>query len=60
MTAISKNVYINKLSELVDEYSNTIHRSTKKKPIDVKPNTYVEADVELNTKKKKFKVGGHV
>ena len=52
MTAISKNVYINKLSELVDEYSNTIHRSTKKKPIDVKPNTYVKADVEMNIKKK--------
>ena len=27
MTAISKNVYIDKLDDIVDEYNNTYHRS---------------------------------
>ena len=36
MTAISKNVYINKLDDIVDEYNNTYHRSIKMKSIDVK------------------------
>ena len=39
MTSISKNVYIHKLDDIVNEYSNTKHRTTKMKPIDVKDNT---------------------
>ena len=41
MTSISKNMYINKLDDIVDEYNNTYHRSIKMKPIDVKNNTYM-------------------
>ena len=29
MTAISKNVYIDKLDDIVDEYNNTYHRTIK-------------------------------
>ena len=36
MTAILKNLFINRLAELVKEYSNTIHRATDMKPVDVK------------------------
>ena len=42
MTAISKNVYIDKLDDIVDEYNNTYHRTTKMKPVDVKDNTYID------------------
>ena len=42
MTSISKNVYIDKLHDIVNEYNNTRHRTTKMKPIDVKDNTYID------------------
>ena len=38
MTSISKNVYIDKLDDVVDEYNNTYHTTIKMKPIDVKDN----------------------
>ena len=60
MTSISKNVYINKLDDIVDEYNNTCHRTIKMKPIDVKNNTYINIDEELNDNNAKFKVGDHV
>ena len=34
MTAISKNVYIDKLDDIVNEYNNTYHRTIKIKPAD--------------------------
>ena len=60
MTSISKNVYIDKLDDIVDEYNNTYHTTIKIKPIDVKDNTYINADKEINNKDPKFKVGDHV
>ena len=57
MTSISKNVYIDKLDDIVDEYNNTYHTTIKMKPIDVKDNTYINADKEINNKDPKFKVG---
>ena len=60
MTSISKNVYIDKLDDIVDEYNNTYHTTIKMKPIDVKDNTYTNADKEINNKDPKFKVGDHV
>ena len=35
MTSISKNVYIDKLDDIVNEYNNTYHRTIKMKPVDV-------------------------
>ena len=61
MTSISKNVYIDQLNEIVNEYNNTYHRTIKMKPVDVKDNTYINA-MELsrsNDKDPKFKVGVH-
>ena len=61
MTSISKNVYIKKLVDIVNEYNNTYHRTIKMKPVDVKDNTYIDS-IELHSDDKdpKFKVGGHV
>ena len=36
MTSISKNVYIDKLEDIVNKYNNTYHRTSKMKPVDVK------------------------
>ena len=41
MTSISKNVYIDKLDDIVNEYNNTYHTTIKMKPIDVKDNTLI-------------------
>ena len=60
MTSISKNVYIDKLDDIVDEYNNTYHTTIKMKPIDVKDNTYINTSKEINNKDSKFKVGDHV
>ena len=60
MTSISKNVYIEQLDDIVDEYNNTYHTTIKMKPIDVKDNTYINADKEINYKDPKFKVGDRI
>ena len=60
MTLISKNVCINKLDDVVDEYINTYHRTIKLKPTDVKDNTYINIDKEINDNDPKFKVSDHI
>ena len=60
MTSISKNVYIDKLDDIMDKYNNTYHTTIKMKPIDVKDNTYINTSKEINNKDPKFKVGDHV
>ena len=60
MTSVSKNVYIDKLDDIVDEYNNTYHRTIKMKPVDVKNNTYIDFKNEVTDKDPKFKVGDHV
>ena len=60
MTSISKNVYIDKSDDIVNEYNNTYHRTIKMKPIDVKENTYIGFGKEVNDKDPKLKVGDHV
>ena len=60
MTSISKNVYINKVDDIVNEYNNTYHTTIKMKPIDVKNNTYINTSKIINYKDPKFKVGDRV
>ena len=57
---VSKNVYIDKLGDIVSEYNNTYCRTIKMKPVDVKDNTYIDFKKEVNDKDPKFKVGDHV
>ena len=60
MTSISKNVYIDKLNAIVNKCNNTYHTTIKMKPINVKDNTYINTNKEINYKHPKFKVGDYV
>ena len=70
MTAFSKNIYFDVLDDIVNKYNNTVHRTTKMKPIDIMGDSYVQSNrirfnkdsMELRSNKKnpKFKVGDHV
>ena len=60
MTSIPKNVYNDKLDNIVNEYNNTYHRTIKMKPIDVKNNTYIKTGEEVNDKDSKLKLGDNV
>ena len=50
MSSIPKNVYIDKLDDIVDEYNNKYHRTIKMKPVDVKDSTYIDS-MELHSEK---------
>ena len=60
MTLVSKNVYFDKLDDMVGGYNHTYHRTIKMKPVDVKDDTYVDFKKEVNDKDSKFKVRDHV
>ena len=60
MTSISKNVFIDKLDDIVKEYNNKYHTLIKMKPADVNDNTYIDFKKETNDKNPKFEVGDHV
>ena len=60
MTSISKNVYIDKLDDMVHKYNNTKIKTIKRKPIDVKDNTHIDIGKEVNDNDSKFRVGDHV
>ena len=60
MTSVSKNVYINKLDDIIDEYNNKYHRTIKMKPVNVKDNTCIDFKKEVNDRDPKLKVGDHV
>ena len=53
-------MYIDKLDDIVNEYNNTKHRTTKMKPNDFKDNTYIDFGKGVNDNDPKFKVGDHV
>ena len=48
ITSVSKIVYIHKLDDIVNKYSNICHSTTEMKPIDVKSNTYIDSSKEIN------------
>ena len=60
MSSVSKNVYIDKLDDIVNKYNNTYHNTIKIKPVDVKSYTYINFDKETNSKDPKFKNGNNV
>ena len=53
MISISKNVYIEKLGDIINKYNNTYSSTIKMKPINVKSSTYIDEDP-------KFKISGIV
>ena len=60
MTAVSKNVYTDRLDELVDKYNKTCHRKLKMKPADVQSVTHIDYGIKNNDKDLKFKVDNYV
>ena len=59
MTSVSKNLCIDKLDDIVNEYNNT-YSTIKMKPVEVKSSTCIDFDVEDNGKDPNFEVGDHV
>ena len=57
MTSVSKNVYIDRLDNIVDKYNNRYQSAIKMKPVDVKSSTYIDSSKESNNKDHKFKIG---
>ena len=43
MTSTSKNVYIDKLDDIVNKYNSIYHSTIKMKPVDLKPSTYIDS-----------------
>ena len=57
---LKKNVYIDKLDDIVNKYKNIYHSTIKMKPVDVKSKTYIDFDKKNNKEDSKFNVGDHV
>ena len=57
MTSVSKNVYIDKLDDIVNKYNNTYYRTIKMKPVNVNSITSVNSSKEVNEKDPKLKTG---
>ena len=49
-TLIPKYVYVDRLDDEVDTYSNTDQKSTKMRPNDVKLSAYIDFDIQNNDK----------
>ena len=60
MTSVSKNVYIDKLDNIVHKYNHTYHSTIKMKPVDVKSSTSIDFDKKNSKEDAKFKVADHV
>ena len=56
-TSVPKNVCIDKLDNIVNKYNNTYYSTIKIKPVDVKSNTYIESNKEINNKNPEFEIG---
>ena len=56
MTSKSKNVYIDKLDDTVNEYHNTYHSTVKMKPADVKSSTYIDLAIKNANKIRNMKL----
>ena len=59
MTSISKNVYIDKLADIINKYNNSYHSTIKMKSVDLKWSTYIDFNQENNKEDPKFEVGDH-
>ena len=60
MAAVSKNVYFDVLDNIVDEYNNTYHKTTKMKPIMLNVILTLNTMLVLMKNILNFKVSDHV
>ena len=60
MTSMSKNMYIDKLDDIINKYNNTYHSTIKMKLVDVNSSTYINLDQNNYKEDPKFKVGDNL
>ena len=60
MTSVSKIAHIDKLDDIVNKVNNAYQRTIKIKPVDVKPNMYIDFNKENNKVGPKFKFANNV
>ena len=56
ITLIPKNVYIDKLDDILNKYNNTYHSTIKIKPVDIKSSTYINFEKRV-LEKLAFQIG---
>ena len=60
MNSVSKNVYIDRLDDIVNKYNSTHHSTIKMMyDVDVKSNPHIDSSQEINKKGPKFKIGNN-
>ena len=52
---VSKNIHFDALDNIINKYSNTVHRTIKMKLIDVTSDSYAKYNEDSNEKDPKFK-----
>ena len=57
MIAASRNIFIDKLDDIINKYNNTYHRTIKMKSTYDKDNGYIDYSKDVKGKDPKFKVG---
>ena len=60
ITSTSKNMYVDKLDDIVNKYNNAYYRTIKMKAVDLKLSTYIDFNKENDKKNPKFEVDDHV
>ena len=60
LTLISKNLYIDKLNNIVNEYNNKYNITIKMESVDVKSSTYFGFNEKSNDEDPNFEVDDHV
>ena len=60
MISISKEVYTDKLDDVVNKYNKTYHRTIRMKIVDAKSSTYINSSKEINDKDPEFKISDFV
>ena len=48
MTSVSKNVYIDKLDDIINKYNNIYFNKSKMKPVSLKRSTYIDSNKEIS------------
>ena len=56
MTSVSKNIYIDKLDDIVNKYNNAYHSTIKMKLVNVKSYSYINSSGEINEKNLNLKL----
>ena len=60
MATVSKSVYFDMLDDIINKCNNTVHRTIKMKPIDVRSDSYAEYNEDSSEKEPKFEFADYV